>query len=239
MKTTFSIYQLSTPQIDYFAQYSIASILNYARKFGYSYCVLRSKIVDDMHINWSKIEMIRRALETSQSEWVVLFDADMVVMNMKNRLDFFLKKIDNNIHILMSEDTLFFGKNRPNAGFILVRNSHRGKQIISQWLHASRNEGSYLANIHPRNQQVYWTYVMPKYYQNQKLISRMYFSKYQWITQIISYGKFAFHVTQTTVEKRKKSMEKLYFRNHETKTISEIANILRNQKEGFIILYDK
>ena len=81
MKSKFDIYQLITPNIDEYAQYGLASIYEYAKKHRYSYSVQRSQLVEDMHVNWTKIEMIKQALLLSESEWIVLFDADLILMN--------------------------------------------------------------------------------------------------------------------------------------------------------------
>ena len=156
MKSKFDIYQLITPNIDEYAQYGLASVHEYAKKHRYSYSVQRSQLVEDMHVNWTKIEMIRQALLLSESEWIVLFDADLILMNRKIPLDF-IEKAPLNIQILMPEDTHIFKWRKPNAGFIMLRRSPESKRIVDEWIRASREEGRHLADKHPRNQGVYWT----------------------------------------------------------------------------------
>ena len=58
MKSKFDIYQLITPNIDEYAQYGLASVHGYAKKHRYSYSVQRSQLVEDMHVNWTKIETV-------------------------------------------------------------------------------------------------------------------------------------------------------------------------------------
>ena len=236
MKSKFDIYQLITPNIDEYAQYGLASVHGYAKKHRYSYSVQRSQLVEDMHVNWTKIEMIRQALLLSESEWIVLFDADLILMNSEIPLDFFIEKAPLNIQILMPEDTHVFKWRKPNAGFIMLRRSPESKRLVDEWIRASREEGRHLADKHPRNQGVYWTYVQPKFYNNQKLISRKYCAKYHWFYRFIGYGTFAFHITQSDIQTRSVIMKNLFLNKTEDKSIEWVKLKLMSQKSGLLKL---
>ena len=236
MKSKFDLYQLITPNIDDYAQYGMASVYGYAQKHGYSYSVQRSQLVEDMHVNWTKIEMIRQALLLSASKWIVLFDADLILMNSEISLDFFIEKMPSNIHILMPGDTHFFKWRKPNAGFIMVRRSQQGRKIVDEWMKASRGEGNELANKHPRNQRIYWKYVMPKFYNNQQLISRKYCAKYHWFYRFIGHGIFAFHITQSNIKTRSKIMKKLLLQNTKEERIEWVIAHLKSHGSGLLKL---
>ena len=236
MKSKFDLYQLITPNIDDYAQYGMASVYRYAQKHGYSYSVQRSQLIEDMHVNWTKIEMIRQALVSSVSEWIVLFDADLILMNSEISLDFFIENIPSNIHILMPADTHFFKWRKPNAGFIMVRRSEEGIKIVNDWISASRGEGSELANKHPRNQRIYWKYVMPKFYNNQQLISRKYCAKYHWFYRFIGHGIFAFHITQSNIKTRSEIMKKLLLQNTKEERIEWVIAHLKSHGSGLLKL---
>ena len=236
MKSKFDLYQLITSNIDDYAQYGMASVYEYAQKHGYSYSVQRSQLVEDMHVNWTKIEMIRQALLSSASEWVVLFDADLILMNSEISLDFFIEKVPSNIHILMPGDTHFFKWRKPNAGFIIVRRSEEGIKIVNDWINAARDEGSELADRHPRNQRIYWKYVMPKFYNNQQLISRKYCAKYHWFYRFIGHGIFAFHITQSNIKARSEIMKKLLLRNTKEESIEWVIAHLKSHGSGLLKL---
>ena len=236
MKSKFDLYQLITPNIDDYAQYGMASVYEYAQKHGYSYSVQRSQLVEDMHVNWTKIEMIRQALLSSASEWVVLFDADLILMNSEISLDFFIEKVPSNIHILMPGDTHFFKWRKPNAGFIIVRRSEEGIKIVNDWINASRGKGSELADKHPRNQRIYWKYVMPKFYNNQQLISRKYCAKYHWFYRFIGHGIFAFHITQSNIKIRSEIMKKLLLQNTKEESIEWVIAHLKSHGSGLLKL---
>jgi hypothetical protein len=136
----------------------------------------------------------------------------------------------------MPGDTHFFKWRKPNAGFIMVRRSQQGRKIVDEWMKASRGEGRHLADKHPRNQGVYWNYVMPKFYNNQQLISRRYCAKYHWFYRFIGHGKFAFHITQTDDENRSENMKKLVLQKV-TATIIEWATAkLRSHRSGLLKL---
>ncbi len=236
MKSKFDIYQLITPNIDAYAQYGLTSVYGYAKKQGYGHFIQRSQLIKEMHVNWSKIEMIRQACLSSSSEWIVLFDADLILINSDISLDSLIEKVPSNIHILMPRDTHFFKWGKPNAGLILLRRSQEGLSIVDHWLNMSKGEGSYLADKHPRNQRVYWEYVMPKFIQNQQLIPRKVCAKYHWFYRLLGHGTFAFHVTQTDLETRIDLMKRLLLNCDELKYLDEISSILAGQKEGLLKL---
>ena len=209
MKSKFDIYQLITPNIDEYAQYGLASVHEYAKKHRYSYSVQRSQLVEDMR-ELDQDRDDQTGLLLSESEWIVLFDADFILMNRKIPLDFFIEKVPLNIQILMPEDTHIFKWRKPNAGFIMLRRSPESRRMVDEWIRASREEVRHLADKHPRNQGVYWTYVQPKFYNSQKLISRKYCSKYHWFYRLMGYGRFAFHITQSDIQTRSGIMKNLF-----------------------------
>ena len=206
--------QLATPHIDEFAKYSIANVSAYCRQHGYGHYVQRRHTVPDMHINWSKIDLLRHVFDTfKEAEYYILFDADIIIQDLKKSVDFFLGKYaDDNTHILFSADTplrLSF-KARPNAGLIIVKNSPTGKQIINRWIEASRTDGAQYNDTHPRNQLVYWNCVMPQFESVQKVLPRSYFVK-----PLYFFGKqfmptsFLYHLTQSDKTARAQEMKRM------------------------------
>ena len=233
---TFSIYQLATPNIDNFAKFSIASVHAYAQLHGYGHTVQRSRLLGDLHINWSKIAMLENALKSEKIDYVVLFDADIIIINPAMPLGSFVSMGDANTQIWMPADTPVFKRKRPNAGMIIVRNSPEGRKIISDWLYAAYNEGKHLADTHPRNQLVYWNFVMPGYKNQQKLIPRSFATKYHWFLPVGSLKRrFLFHVTQTMASGRSSIMERLFFRyTPEKDVLQQISNQLNQNVDGLL-----
>jgi len=200
-----AICQLITPNIDAFAKYSAASLLSLAVKHGYDYFVQREKMIDDLHINWSKIKMIDKLLDLAY-DYLVLFDADIILTNQEVSINHFIQ--EDTQTLFMPEDTHLFIKHRPNAGFIILKNDAKGKAIIKEWLQAAFDDKT-LADKHPRNQRIFWKYILPKYAKDLQLISRREVSKYFYgLNRLMGNGKFAYHFDYTANKVRASFMRK-------------------------------
>jgi hypothetical protein len=238
MSPTFKILQLATPNIDAYAVYSVASVNSYAKKHGYQHGVQRSRLIADMHINWTKIALLQTVLAENAADYVVLLDADIVLTTSALPMEDFVKMGGDAAHILMPGDTPLLGGRRPNAGMIIVKNSPEGRGIVDYWLHAARHEGKHLADTHPRNQLVYWHFVMPRFKPLQYIISRSFTRKYYPIFDYLGKGgRFLWHVTQTNEGVREKYMQRLYERSCTKKDeLQEVAQMLQQANYGFIKL---
>jgi hypothetical protein len=234
--------QLATPHIDEFAKYSLANVSQYCRQHGYGHYVQRIHSVPDMHINWSKIDLIKHAFDKfKEAEYYVLFDADIVIQDFNKSVDFFLKKYAKaDTHILFSADTplRLSLKARPNAGLIIIKNSPIGKQIIDRWIEASRTDGAQYNDTHPRNQLVYWNCVMPQFESVQQVLPRSYFVK-----PLYFFGKqfmptsFLYHLTQSDKSARTQEMKRMagkVMKDLEL-TVAETNSILQ-RKEDYLRL---
>jgi hypothetical protein len=231
-KMKIAICQLITPNIDAFAKYSAASILEYCDRHDYAYFIQREKLIHDLHINWSKIRLLD-LLQEKEYEYIVLIDADILLTNLDRPLDNFIN-VKNDIQITMVEDTHLLIKKRPNAGFIILRNTAKGKKIIKDWIVAAYNDPK-LADKHPRNQRIYWKYVMPRNWMNQTLISRREISKYLYfLNNFFDIGRFAFHFDFTKPRIRATYMKKEYRRRNKSLAYLKKAVELLKQKNGLI-----
>ena len=221
MSLKVTVVQLATPNIDSYGMYSLASVNEYCNLHGYDHVVQRSTSVPDLHINWSKIDLLRHAL-TLDNDYVVLFDADVVIADQKKSIEYFLDHYANETtEIMMPRDTyLAFGSRRkrrpprsmrPNAGFIILRNSNTGRQMIQDWLDAARGEGKKYNDIHPRNQLVYWNFVMPRYISELQILPDYVSSntKHDYL-RLLRPIPFMYHVMMSEDSKRIKKMAKVY-----------------------------
>ena len=209
---------------------------DFAKKYGYGLHIQREKIVQDMHINWTKIALLQNAVHQGDG-FSCLIDADTIVINKNFSFEEWTKKLSGALGILMTKDTPLFQRNRPNAGLILVDHA-KGGVIMDDWMSAARNEGSHLADTHPRNQLVYWNYVQPKHQDRQVMVSNAYAAKYHWFMPYIPSGKrFLFHFTQTEQQGRTSSMRKIYFKYWKnSETLDMIKGKLDEQREGLLTL---
>lgn len=177
-KKTCDVIMLATPEIDDYAQYSSALWAAYCERKGYNFFRYSERLIPDMHVNWSKIEMVRQHLAKSTADIVTLVDADTYVCNPDLSMNAILERFSSKA-MVFSPDTTRNGLielplNRqaaleyrtmrlPNAGFIVMRNSEFVRQFFDNWLDLARNELSYLADIHPRNQNVLWKGLLSKH----------------------------------------------------------------------------
>ncbi len=172
----YEVIMLATPQIETYAWLAKANWRDYCLRHGYRFTVFDTHIVPDMHINWSRIEAMRHTLSHSDNDFVVLVDADTVVLRPELPLSHFCK---NNRDITFASDApfprakpdfrAFFLKLRlarlklPNGGFVLVRRNAFTVSFFTEWLDLGRGRLSHWADIHPRNQNVLWRGLLPRY----------------------------------------------------------------------------
>lgn len=237
-----TLLQLATPQIDNYAKYSIASASEYAKRHGYDLFVQRSQIIQDLHINWTKIAAIRDVLSMSEmahNSFVVLLDADTAILDYNKDISYFLDRYGNPlISIFMAADTPFtFSTNkRPNAGFIIVRNDATGRAIIDRWIDAAYTDGAKYNNVHPRNQLVYWNCVEPEYAPRQQVLPKRYFHKpIWWVPQPFPSRRFLYHITSTDGAKRAGQLENYYFKGGGSEeTLRQVSIQLQEKTDGLI-----
>jgi len=165
------VIMLATPEIDDYARYSCALWSAYCARRGYQFFRYSERLVADMHINWSKIEMVRRHLAISQADVVTLVDADTYVCNPDMSLTDLLQHASPKT-MVFAPDTIrravgefplnlsaaiaHRAMKLPNAGFIIMENSAFARTFFDDWLALARNSLNHLANTHPRNQRVLW-----------------------------------------------------------------------------------
>jgi len=237
-----TIIQLATPNIDEYACYSIASVRKYALLNQYEYYVQRSKTLNDLHINWSRLDILLKKLEESPEEedsYVVMLDADTVIINPQRPIHYFTNKYQKKDSVIfLARDTPFRVdfKKKPNAGFVIIRNNKTGKEIIKKWINAAYNEGKEINDIHPRTQGVYWKYVEPKYKDHQIVLPRSYFHKpLPLVPKPSEKHSFLYHITSTEDKKRSHIMRQFYEEVWgDDENLREVHDLLKKNRENFI-----
>ncbi len=249
MNLEITVVQLATPNIDSYGMYSLASVNEYCSRHNYRHIVQRSNSLPDLHVNWSKIDLLRHAL-TLKNDYVVLFDADVVIADQEKSIEYFLNNYANeSTEIMMPRDTyIAFGAKRkrrpprsmrPNAGFIILKNSAKGKSMISEWLEAARGEGKIFNDVHPRNQLVYWNFVMPKYINELQILPDHVSSnaKHDYL-RIFKPIPFMYHVMMSEDKKRINKMSKVFSAYNNPDFLEKLQPYLK-EKEGIIEINSK
>lgn len=168
---SFDVAMLATPHIDHYAAATRANWQAYCDRHGYQFTCWREAVLDDMHLIWSKIELMRRHMRNMTADWLVVVDADTMVNKPERTLaDLVLAHPDKDF--LISEDcSRRFGipmplglrgvvsartLRPPNCGFMMIRASDFGRRFLDEWLENGRGKLSHIADVFPREQWVLW-----------------------------------------------------------------------------------
>ncbi|MGA8260048.1 MAG: hypothetical protein WB783_07535 [Arenicellales bacterium] len=167
----FEVVMLATPEIDHYAAATRLSWERYCARHGYDFFLYDRKILGDLHINWSRVEMVRERQRAAGAHWVVMVDADTFVVDESFDLERLVAPYAGKDILFAPDATRRFGLwlpldlggfvtcrtwRPPNGGFILVRNNDFGRQFFDEWLALARGPMRHLANRHPRTQGVLW-----------------------------------------------------------------------------------
>ena len=68
------VVMMATPEIDWYSKASRANWAKYCHRHGYKYSVIDKIIIEDMHLNWSRIRMALDVLSDPSAEWVFVVD---------------------------------------------------------------------------------------------------------------------------------------------------------------------
>ena len=161
---SFDVVMLATPEIDYYAEGTRANWQSYCDRQGYTFVCGRERIFEDMHVVWSKVGLIEQQMSVSDSEWIVLVDADTVVNRPDYKLEELIAKYPGR-DVLISEDcSRRFGVPVPlsllgpksmgvyraaNTGFLAIRNNAFGRRFIDHWMELAKGEFVEIADEFP------------------------------------------------------------------------------------------
>lgn len=214
-KKRIKIVMLCTP--DYEEKYEVVSrsiqfYKTYANKNGYTFLVQRSRMLPDLHINFSKMELLRSHLLDSRFDYTLLTDADIIEGKVKAiPLEYIIQKYnvkgigmaeDVNAGIVTRRKSMkIFQNSKFNAGWILARNGKRSHEIMKLWIDESRNGCRKEAQIHPRNQNVFDKCVLPT-------LSKSEITKIPWQIAGTPASKMFYHAFNRKGRKKKKSKQK-------------------------------
>lgn len=162
---------MATSDIDEYAIRTLADWRSYCAQHGYNLTHYDEQVLPELHINWSKIEIAKRHLRTSDCDWMIVADADTWVCDRARRLEAFIDD-QAGIEAVFSSDVsnragILLPLNMrgvwecgswicPNAGFFAIRNSPAGQMFMDEWMDLPVGELAYLADVPPRDQLVLW-----------------------------------------------------------------------------------
>jgi hypothetical protein len=161
---TFHIVVVCTPNYDDIGGYGVNSLYKYAKSHGYGFTCVR-KPIEGLHVNFTKNIAAIEAIKNNKEDFIVNIDADIGIKQPEKTLDDILNSfVTNNAVMYAPPDKMFLIKNSSgtiNAGFIVWKSCDRSIEINQLWLDKAKNECNKLANIHPRQQNVFRDCVEP------------------------------------------------------------------------------
>ena len=168
---SFDVGMLATPEIDYYAAATKANWCAYCERYGHQFVCWRETVLDDMHLIWSKIELMRLHMQEMESDWLVVVDADTVVNRPELTLADLVRSNPGKDFLISEDCSRRFGiplplslrgvvstrsLRPPNCGFMMIRASQFGRNFLDQWLENGRGKFSHIADVFPREQWVLW-----------------------------------------------------------------------------------
>lgn len=106
--------------------YGQRSMQTYCRKYGYEFYVQRDSLTPDLPPHWNKIALLLKIMDTSESDYIVWFDADIMIINHDISIqNVILKNMDGKDFLLtidVSEEI--------NTGVCIVRNTEYSRKIL-------------------------------------------------------------------------------------------------------------
>lgn len=210
------VVMLATPEVARYSWLGEGSWMRYAALHGYSVHICRENLVPDMHINWSKIELVRQRLAATDAQYLLLVDADSFVFRPTVPLDV-LWQPDR--QIVFANDQPFprrgifnvgrrpllrwrLGQRKlPNAGFIMMRVHSYVSDFFCRWLEHARSDFNHLSDVHPRNQNVLWRALLPSEHRNLGILDNQVvrLTHPGQISQLPKLQPFAVHFKNTTI----------------------------------------
>lgn len=132
---SIAIVQLYTPEVERYAQYSVAMMRAYCSRHGYTHIVHTRALDANRAPAWSKILAVQQAVASGAYDWVMWMDADAAVVHPQLSIEGVLQSAapESNLAMLVSQDPPQ-GHEFINTGVWLVRGrSEAAEQLLRDW----------------------------------------------------------------------------------------------------------
>lgn len=149
----------------------------YAAHHGYDFVLHEDRLMDDLHVNFTKMKIMEQETAREDVDFTVMSDADISGKRIDIPMENVIKASgtgENGVVLSMPKDVVhgarLFGKfykfkqDEPyNSGFMIAKNGKQASEIFADWVSSARNECSEEANHHPNDQRVLKKCVLPKH----------------------------------------------------------------------------
>ncbi len=214
------IIMFATDNLKTYTELSVAGWKTYCEAHGYGFTLYSKPYYDDLHLAWSKIRCVLEHLKTTETEYVVLVDADTIPTSLDLSIEeiheifmtdkkqlLFQKDGSNRLKYLYFPHNLQIAWDKkgflfPNAGFIIMKNNDAVIDFFKEW--TDRAHTSPQADVPPRNQRVliYEMMCRPEIKEMIGYVETWVINKYK--------GKLAIHFSSMNKQQVREAMAPLY-----------------------------
>lgn len=168
-KAKIAVFMVATPEISNYSSYTLDQNRRWAESHGYDFFHYPKKILNDLPINFSKIQYSLDLLKTEKYDYVMYIDADAIVHKMDYDVRNIIKKYLRGPNSIMFGEDCFSDKDcskpgRINSGVFIVKNNIFGRKILECWKDSSRGPCNHLVNVFPNCQLIFTDCVFPKWF---------------------------------------------------------------------------
>lgn len=154
----------------------IEDLKDYCYKNDYEFKLFDKQLVEDLHINFTKMKIMQDELKKEDVDYTIISDVDIKILDDDIKMEKIIEKhmtgdkvvgmpqdrtqclkMTNKTWLTKNSNSLF------NAGLIIGKNGKEASDIMAEWINMARTKCNEEANTHPRNQNVFDKCVHPKY----------------------------------------------------------------------------
>ena len=175
-KKKIRVVMFCTPNYRDRGQAGVDFMRDYAKKHGYEFKLYEDQLLDDLHVNFTKMKIMEQETKRNDVDFTVMSDADITGKRMDIPLENIVAMSDlgDERVVGMPKDVVWGGKylgkwvnmkqDSPyNSGFMVAKNCPDASEVFSHWIESAKGECSEEAKRHPNDQLVMKKCLLPKY----------------------------------------------------------------------------
>lgn len=110
--------------------YGQKSMMLYAKKHGYTFHVQRESLTPHLPSHWTKLALLVNIMVKTTSDYIVWFDADIMIINHDIKIEGIIEKHMNCKDFLLNKDV----SEEINTGVCIVRNTEYSRKVLELML---------------------------------------------------------------------------------------------------------
>lgn len=110
--------------------YGQKSMMLYAKKYNYHFHVQKESLTPELPAHWNKLALLINIMNNTSSDYIVWFDADIMIMNHEISIETIIEKHMDCKDFLLNRDV----SEEINTGVCIVRNNEYSRKILELML---------------------------------------------------------------------------------------------------------